>query len=133
MGFFGAGCDVGGFSGAGCEVDGCSGADRDVAGCSVADCNTGGCSVADSDAGSCSVTDSDVGGCSGAGYDGSRLLRAGSCYAAKLFTDPAKRPPALDDYHNLLVLIGNDVGNRLEALHMQIHSKDVITVCRPIR
>ena len=122
---------TGGFPGTACDARGCSGAGFDVNGCT----GTG------FDIGSCTSTGCDVGGRSGAGcnagglagsFDGSRLLRPGSSFMTWLFTGPAKRPPALDDYHHVLLLIVNDVENGLDALSIKRDGKDIVNVSRPI-
>ena len=85
-------------------------------------CCAGGC------AGGC------TGGCAGGLIiiDGSRLLRAVSCYISKLLTGPEKRPLALVDNHHLLFLVYDDMGDGLEALFVLTDGEDVVTVCRHI-
>ena len=73
---------------------------------------TSGSSIAGGYAGCCSGVGCGAGGCS-SGFDGNHLLRSGSCYVALLFTSPAKRPPALNNYHHLLLFKADDVGNGL--------------------
>ena len=44
------------------------------------------------------------------------ILKAGSCKMAYLFVGPTEGPPALNDHHYILILIGYDMNDGLEAL-----------------
>ena len=41
-------------------------------------------------------------------------------------------PPVLDDYHHLLFLVCDDMGDGLEAFPVKADCEDVVTVFRPI-
>ena len=58
-------------------------------------------------------------------------MRAGSCKIAYLLVAPPEEPPALNDHHHILFLIGYDMREGLEALSIQAHIYLIVTVRSP--